>query len=310
MPQTLAQPSQTTATTPPTQTQSNTQFNGQQAVLVSLTFKYGAQGGCDKGLTQKINEDNDATALRAVKSYICKEALDPLKKKSSKIRRRINMLTMPWDIDGMRLCSSLHLPKVIEIKDDGFSELQDLKNNHVINNYFKWKELTRKENGNRFVDAEFPTIPQLKEGITWSISTTPLTDSAALKHLRGVNQQMLDDLVKQNEARYAKVREEIQEQAWAALAEPVQKIVETLSKDKPRILDSLIGNIHDIVERLPGLNFNNDPEMSEMAQNIQQQLGGVDVNDLRKSVQAREQALKKAKNIAANFGKVGKRNIG
>ena len=53
-----------------------------QAALVSLSFKYGKQGGTDKEITKRICAENEASdkSLKASKRTICKEAFDPLKK--------------------------------------------------------------------------------------------------------------------------------------------------------------------------------------------------------------------------------------
>lgn len=86
---------------------------------------------------------------------------------------------------------------------------------------------------------------------------------------------------------------EAQRELMARIMKPVKHMAETLGKDKPRIFDTLIGNIADICKLAPKLNLQGDPVLDTLV-NECVKLTNYDPEVLRKSDKTRTEAQKEA----------------
>lgn len=83
---------------------------------------------------------------------------------------------------------------------------------------------------------------------------------------------------------------------------PIQNIVDQLSKDKGKIYDSLIGNVISITDLIPAYNeIHKDANLTALAQQVKAKLAEIKPDDIRKSSDAKADALAKAKDIIKEF---------
>jgi hypothetical protein len=61
--------------------------------------------------------------------------------------------------------------------------------------------------------------------------------------------------------------------------------------------DSLVGNIEQLVDMLPGLNVLNDPDLDAIGKEVKARLLGYDLKDLRKKPAVRSAAAREAQEI-------------
>lgn len=279
-------------------------------MLISLTFRFGKQGGVDKAITAHICAENNASdkSLKATKRTLCKAAMDPLKKLAGEFRSKLSRITTQWDIDGVYLCKPANVAKVIALREEYFPAFDVVKASHLLENYDLWKEKTREENGSAFNEDEFPTREELME-VTRELSIMPLPESDVLRRIKDIDATLLHELMKSNDERIQKGIAEGMAQAYTRLMEPLQHMVKVLSEDKPRIYESLVENVRGVISEIPGLNLTDDSELARFASEAERMLSSIDAATLRESPIVRRETAERAQTILATFGQLGKRRF-
>jgi len=156
--------------------------------------------------------------------------------------------------------------------------------------------------GTFYSGEDFPTLDVCFESFQCEVTVIPLASAdqwqriALLAPDLAATQQQLTDQA------YSKGMKEAHEKLWAQVMEPIQHAVDTLSKDKTKIYDSLVGNIISIVDLIPA--YNNvfkDDHLSQLAEQAKKAFSEIKPDDLRSSVEAKAAMLESAKNIVNTF---------
>ena len=282
-----------------------------QAMLVSLNFKFGRQGGQDDEITGQICTENNASkdSLKATKRTICKEAFEPLSTLRSEFSAAIKRITIPWDIKGVYFCKPANVEKVIAIRDQFGPEFNRLKEEHLLASYENWKEMTKEKLGNAYKEQEFPSREELTMNVFWKLSIMPMPESEALRKIKSIDESLLAELIKSNDTRIQRGIQHGMVIAYSRLMEPLQKMVSTLSEDKPRIYETLVTNVQDVIAEIPGLNLADDPALAAFATQAQALLGNLTADQLRDSKVVRKATAEAAQGLLATFGQVGIRKF-
>ena len=85
---------------------------------------------------------------------------------------------------------------------------------------------------------------------------------------------------------------------WERLREPVLKMAEALSDPDRIFRNSLVGNIHDIAQKIDALNVFKDPDMTSVAAVLRETLSKLDPDVLRHSTEDRRAAADAARSMA------------
>jgi len=94
-------------------------------------------------------------------------------------------------------------------------------------------------------------------------------------------------------------------EAWMKIYRPIKHMAEVLSKDKPKIFESLLTNVTDLVNILPDLNFTEDPKLEEMRKEIEGKLCDITADQLRDSKYLRNLALEAAEGLRLRIKEKG-----
>jgi len=141
--------------------------------------------------------------------------------------------------------------------------------------------------GDAFSFEDYPSADQLRSKYNIDLKFTPL--------------QNLDDIrIAIPEEEKAKIRQDCEEMfaeklgdittdLWHRLHGSITRMVENLQKND-RIHGTMITNICELVQMLPSLNVANDPQLAYMAREIDDTICRYRVDDIRDSVELREQA--------------------
>jgi hypothetical protein len=97
-------------------------------------------------------------------------------------------------------------------------------------------------------------------------------------------------------------------QTIAKVMEHVNHITEVLAKPKPKIYDSLIDNLSEILNLVPAFNLSNDPILTDLVARCRADLE-VAPDMLRDSSVHRHIVGQRAKSIATEFGGMGNRKL-
>lgn len=84
---------------------------------------------------------------------------------------------------------------------------------------------------------------------------------------------------------------------WRRIADVVSKFHERMDDPDAVFRNSLMNNIADLVELIPGLNVLDDPDIEAIRLDMKQRLAGVDPEDVRKDPEFRQELAGEAKEI-------------
>jgi len=92
---------------------------------------------------------------------------------------------------------------------------------------------------------------------------------------------------------------------WERIYKPVKHMVDVLGKDNPKIYNTLLTNISDIVDILPDLNMTDDPKLNELGTEIQEKLCDSSIEELRKSDFRKKELHESAESLRQKIKKEG-----
>lgn len=279
------------------------------SMLVHLAFHAGAQSGQDEETTAEICSAKNATddGLKANVRYICKEAYEPITKLKNEFTKKIKRITTPYEIKSVYLAKSSAVAKIIALRDEYMPAFQMLKTGHLLGRYDEWLELTKAQTGDAFKPERFPTKDQLDSSCRWELSVMPIPESELLRKVRDLDEHLIDELVKSQEERVQSMFAKAKAEGYARMIAPLQKMVEVLTKDEPKIFESLVGNVSDIVEAIGDINHDNDPTLNEFAAKAGEMLKNINLKELRKDPVIRKETAEQAQAMLTMFGNLSRK---
>jgi len=281
-----------------------------QAVLVSLSFSLCPQSVQLETESREIEEKAgaiDGTVKSSAFFFQKKigkkteDGLGDLKSYMGAWKTHHNRLTRLWDGDNVRLLPAVLVSDYMAMSDkfkDGFQEKIDQFVNDI---YPVWAADAKERMGSLLDKTGFPTLEKVKARIGYNISFATLSDAEAFKRISIITPDQVALMENVTNERVKKALGEAQAQTWSDVMKPIQHIIDTLSKDKPRLYDSMLGNVMAIVDMVPAFNLENDPKLAELAAVAKEKLGSITTEDLRKSDDVRKATLATATTIINSF---------
>lgn len=298
-------------------TATNGEMN-QQALLASLSFSLCRQSKLNRQESQKVEDQNHAQrGVAKVSTYYFQQtlgkqtsdALAPLKSHFNAWRAEHNRLTRPWDQGSTRLLPAKLITQYLDVKsrfEEGAPEL--LQEFFAI--YPDWRTTAPERMGELFDPQDYPDLDECRKSIGWECVMIPLPSGEQWKRISLISPDLATTLESQTNAAVARAVEEARLATWQDLINPVRHIVDVLSKDRPRIFETLIGNLTAILDIAPAFQIGNaDNEMNQFIQQAKESLAVINVEDLRSDPAIRQQTLKNAQQLLASFGDLGRRSF-
>ena len=156
--------------------------------------------------------------------------------------------------------------------------------------------------GQLYKESDYPTN-SISTRYNISITPSPIPEEGDWRITLSEEslKELKDETRKQEEARL----ENAMNEAWMKIYRPVKHMVEVLSKDKPKIYETLVTNVTDLVKMLPDLNFAEDPKLEEMRKEIEGELCDMTADQLRDSKYLRRVALEAAEKLRQKIKEEG-----
>lgn len=270
----------------------------QRAMLVNLTIHQWSARRHDKAATKQVELAHGAkNAGRYNKLLIDEAALQPLSSLASSLRQQHYKLTLPWGDNGDRLLpSKLYLRYTQEMRElrDQFNTKAD----EFVAEYPRYIQEARQRLGGLYDPSDYPATSEIRRrfGVEMTFLPVPTADDFRVQVSEDHANQIRREITEVVEQRQAEAFKSI----WARAREVVERIAETCSKDNPRIYDSMMDNTAELVGLLEGLNVNDDPELTQLARDIQTRLV-VRTDRLRNSAVARSEAARAADEILSKM---------
>lgn len=281
---------------------------GQRAMLVKLSIRQWSAKVNDRKVSREVASQHGASEDAGVysKALLAKDAIKAVTKAANKARTTHYELTLPWGDDGYRILSSLTYMKYSEAMRAAESEFWNAYTD-LENNFPAYVEESRARLNGMFCASEFPTVERLKEYYEYTTAVRPMPEAADFRVSLGETEA---DAIRQRIE--ADIREQIGDavhDAWTRLQTAVKHMAERLAaydvspegKVTAPFRDSLVRNITDLLDLMPGFNLDNDPALDAFTDEIRSSLVVFEPEVLRDDAAIRHAVAQNAADIAAKM---------
>lgn len=257
---------------------------------------------------QQAVEETTVVKGKEVKTQRINDALFPIKQHFGKWRSAHNSLCpIAWDT-GTGLLPAKLVQLYLETKSEFEQKMPELIA-EFVSAYPDWSMTATERMGDLYDPQDFPSLDECRQKIGWECALIPLPSGEQFKRIKLIAPGLTEEMEQSTNAKIARAVEEARTQTWKDLFDPINHLIEVLGKDKARLHETLLGNLHQILERAPAFNLSGDVQMDEFVAHAKEVLGTVTIEDLRTDPALRAQTVKNAQTLLATFGELGKRSF-
>ena len=263
----------------------------EKVMLVNLRISQWTGRVYDEEITMQVERDHSATnAGRYTKILIDEDAMKDTQKIANKARKFCNKETLPWTDNGDRILPATNyftFMRDFQKFDTDFNKAVGA----FIREYPTLKAEAKYRLNGLFKDDDYPdpNIVRLKFKMKVGILPINNLDDFRLKvsagevhHLRSQMEQEISDRVS-----------EANKSQWIRIKEPIERMVERLSQEDATFRNSLVGNIEELIDLIPRLNFTEDEHLDEVVQDLKTLV--INPDELREDSRLRKQTAREAK---------------
>jgi len=243
-------------------------------------------------ITTQYNADSDSARLN--KLLIAIDEGRKITQAAGEARTFHYTNTLPWSDEGKRILPSANFFDYVtelNVKKHKFWRIVE----SFWNKYDVLKDESKIKLGDLFKDEDYPHIDRLREKYRFNISFLPIPQAEDFRVDIGdeaVNQIKLEIEQSVKTAERVAIKD-----MWDRLHEAIKHIVDRLSSDDAIFRDSLIGNVIELTDLLPKLNFNNDSHLNDLCKELTQSICTIAPENIRKDPSLRKATANKAGEI-------------
>lgn len=275
----------------------------QKAMLAKLRLGMWGAETIDRSVTAEVISQQHAqsNAGKFIKTIFASPHYDEYKKLAGATRTFVRANSMPWDDNATRLLPVSMFDDFTEGVNVHFLALKEAKNN-VIEDFEDCQDREKARLGDMFNPTDFPSVRSVADKFQHSMDFWPIPsagdwrvdlDKERMSEMEASTKQMVTDRL-----------EAAMGDLWQRTYEQLERLHKNLSKDS-RYYDSFVENLRDLVDILPDMNLMEDPRLTKLAEDLRLGLCTHDMDDYRKDVVLRGDAIKscdKAMDTIKGFG--------
>ena len=225
------------------------------------------------------------------------ELLKQIHQETSKVRKIYYENTLPWGMEGSRILPTANYMSFMSELKSHKSKWEQLVQQFCVE-YPQAREDARQALGPLFDSKDYPREEEIRSKFHLDAVVFPVPSN-------DFRVQLADDELEQIqhdvEQRVKTASQTAMRDAWGRLYERVNHMATVLADPKKRLFDTLVTNTQDLCSLLPKLNFEDDPELEQMRQQVERQLAGLNPDMLRNDPELREQTADTAKDITSKM---------
>jgi hypothetical protein len=267
-----------------------------KAVLVSLSMSSFSPRRTDKRVTSEVLNQHAAAsdAGKFVKNLLPDEAIEPIKKLDGEIRQFHYENTVPWGDEGLRLLPILRYDPYTEKMRQSRARRENLVQ-QFLDNYQRWVESAPARLNGLYNPNDYPARDAVARKFQFKLHCQPVPDAGDFRV--DVANEELAALRQSVNEQVAEATRLAHQDVCRRLAQPLAAMVERLSQPDAVFRDTLVGNLHQIVELIPALNLSGDPQLESVRQRVLAELAHYTPDQLRQNKDDRKNAAAKAQAI-------------
>ena len=265
----------------------------EKAMLVRVVLHTWTGRKIDREATRETQRANNAEAGTGVyvKQLIDKDFLDQTHSKFREVRTFHYENTLPWGDDNFRILSSANYFAYTEGIRKKTAEA-DESAKYLVEQYQEKVDEYSARLGDMFNRADYPGANSIQSKFGVDVNIIPMPDKDDFRV--ALSEDEVKGIKENIQSTVDNALDEAQKEAWTRLHRVVANMSEQLKKDKPRIHDSLVGNIEKMCELLPQLKIVDDPELDEVIAEAKKNLASRIPENLRKDKKERTETAKQA----------------
>ena len=267
-----------------------------RAVLVSLDISHWSGRCVDKGISDDVilqhNASSDSGSFS--KRLIAKEYLSEIAKVNNEARKYYKENTMAWETGKRRLLPSKKITE-FTAKMREFEQRHEDATSVFISNYVTYKNDAQQFLNGMYNPADYPDESEIgsKFSISYELTNIDSPDDFRCEIDESVKEDIKNKMKKSLESKY----NESMNKLYQRIHGVIKAFNEKLSDENARFKRAIVDNIEDLVKILPDLNFMDDPKVTILTQQIQNDLCRFDPDQLRNDKAARKEAVEASASI-------------
>ena len=242
-----------------------------RALLVQLSVSQWTARKYDKKATQRVADSfhNFVDAGRYNKALLpMNDLLDHVHKKTTHIRQKFYDNTLPWGIEGTNMLPTANYLSFMSDFRKEKGEWTMLVSNFV-SNYDTLKVDAQRVLGQLYDPSDYPTQAEVacKFKMDMAVFPVPSTDFRV-----AIGSDELTRIQQDVERRVKEAERTAMLDVWQRLFDRVKHMAEKLADPRAIFRDSMIENARELCALLPRLNFNDDPNLEALRQDVEGKL--------------------------------------
>ena len=255
------------------------------AMLVEVNISHWAGRKKDKRASVDVVHSNHATAGVASVNKKLLANSDTLRAIQTHVTAARNLhtnMTMPWSNSGLRLLPTVQYFKYSQAMSQMQNEFDKLVDG-FLQSYNDEVVDVQLKLGDLFSHDDYPTVESLERKFAFRTNYMPLPDAGDFRV--DVGNDALREIKETYANFYATQYNTAMNDVWTRLHKALTSMSERLDygskEDKKIFRDSLVGNVTDMIDLLRVCNVTGSPQMSEMANRLEEAMSCVTPDALR-----------------------------
>ncbi len=272
----------------------------QKAMLVGLAIHGWQARKYDRRISAEVSVAHAATqnAGRYNKHLLPQAAAsyEAVHKKGREFRTFYYDNTLPWSKDGQRILPTKNYEQFAE-GVRRFKREYKLLTEDFLREYPVLKEDARILLNGMFNEADYPQVEEMRGKFWIDLETLPFPTAEDFRVNLAGNE--VDRIRREIEERVRMELDKAGKDLWNRLRTAVDNMILRLSSPESKFHDTLVGNIRDIVDLIPRLNFVEDANLEAVRAKCAETLVVHNPQVLREDVGVRSLVAAQAKEISA-----------
>jgi len=265
----------------------------EKAILIKLSFTTWQAKKIDRKVTQEVadihNLSNDAGKYG--KNLIARKEIKKIMSVINKMKSFHNKNTMKWGV-GIGICPSANYMNYA----NGMRKLS-VELDKVARTFKDNLPALIEESKDRLQDTfdpnDYPSMEKVEGLYKAKIEVLPVPSEGDFR-VEGIDKEDLNRMKSEIKEKIKETHKEAMKELYLRLFNSVKHMAKTLGDVNAKFHSSLIGNIEELVELLPRLNFDKDKKLTSLVKEAKKNLSRYNPDELKHDKVKRKEATKKA----------------